>query len=135
MCWLDRRLAASETPAAMTSPSTASANQPKPARKRFLGDGLGGMPVASFRGGVEYGVGERGAGATAGALPQRDVAAPAARQLARDRQAEAGARGAAASRTPAVEALEQRVLLAGLEAAAAVEHLDGAAAHRELNLA
>src|SRR3954467_15500773 len=69
------------------------------------------------------------------AIGQRDRAAPAFGQLARNREAQPGTGCTRTARGPAMEALEDLLLLARRQARALVEHLDVTAVHADADAA
>src|SRR5262249_5091841 len=82
---------------------------------------------------LRAGQGQRHDGARAALVARLDpdVAAPAARELARDREPDAGARRAPAPRPAAMEALEHGLALGGIDARPLVEDLDPAGLDRQ----
>src|SRR5215210_4458182 len=93
------------------------------------------MGVTVRRGRLSPVEGDRGHGAALGTVLDADVGAPAAHQVAGDREAEARALRAAAAGPPAVEAVEHRLELRRVEARAVVDDGDGARGDHEADVA
>src|SRR5829696_6846543 len=111
-------------PAATRTPATAPMTQ----RTRC-------KPETVARGGLSPVEGDPGHRAALVAVLERDVRPPPAHQVAGDREAEAGAVRAAPPGPPAVEALEHRLELLGVEPGTVVDDGDRARVDDETGVA